>query len=250
MVAGPAAADAVRRARKMPSLRVGLHLVLIEGRPVLPAERIPDLVDGDGVFRADMARLGLDIALRASLRQQLSKEITAQFEAYRATGLTLDHVNAHKHFHIHPVIAEQIMTIGPAYAMRALRIPREPAKVLARVEKGRGTISSMIMAPIMAPWSARLEAQARRARLITADAVFGLRWTGAMTLPRVAGLLKHLPSGLIEIYTHPATSNDFAGHARGYRYADELDALCDQASIAALCNSGYRLGGFGDFVSN
>ena len=31
MVAGPAAADAIARARGMPSLRVGLHLVVIEG---------------------------------------------------------------------------------------------------------------------------------------------------------------------------------------------------------------------------
>ena len=37
MVAAPAAADAVARARRMPALRVGLHVVLVEGRPVLPA---------------------------------------------------------------------------------------------------------------------------------------------------------------------------------------------------------------------
>ncbi len=36
MVAGPAAADAVRRARALPGLRVGLHLVVIEGPSVLP----------------------------------------------------------------------------------------------------------------------------------------------------------------------------------------------------------------------
>lgn len=35
MVAAPATADAVARAKRIPSLRVGLHLVLVEGRPVL-----------------------------------------------------------------------------------------------------------------------------------------------------------------------------------------------------------------------
>jgi chitin disaccharide deacetylase len=34
MVAAPAAADAIVRARRLPSLRVGLHLVLVEGTPV------------------------------------------------------------------------------------------------------------------------------------------------------------------------------------------------------------------------
>ena len=57
MVAGDAAADAVARARAMPSLGVGLHLVLVEGRPVLPPESIPALVDQTGRFRCDMARV-------------------------------------------------------------------------------------------------------------------------------------------------------------------------------------------------
>ena len=50
MVAGAAAEDAVRRARAMPSLRVGLHLVVIEGPAVSPPAEIPDLVDASGQF--------------------------------------------------------------------------------------------------------------------------------------------------------------------------------------------------------
>ena len=45
MVSAPAAADAVARARRMPSLRVGLHLVLVEAWPTLPAADLPDLTD-------------------------------------------------------------------------------------------------------------------------------------------------------------------------------------------------------------
>jgi hypothetical protein len=44
MVGAPAAADAVRRARRMPTLRVGLHLVLANGPSVLPNRAIPDPV--------------------------------------------------------------------------------------------------------------------------------------------------------------------------------------------------------------
>jgi predicted glycoside hydrolase/deacetylase ChbG (UPF0249 family) len=43
MVAAPAAADAVRRARKLPQLRVGLHLVLTDGHAMLA----PDLIPGN-----------------------------------------------------------------------------------------------------------------------------------------------------------------------------------------------------------
>ncbi|MGB6604265.1 MAG: ChbG/HpnK family deacetylase, partial [Steroidobacteraceae bacterium] len=48
MIGAPAAADAVSRARRMPALRVGLHLVLVDGRPVLPAAAVARLVDAEG----------------------------------------------------------------------------------------------------------------------------------------------------------------------------------------------------------
>jgi predicted glycoside hydrolase/deacetylase ChbG (UPF0249 family) len=41
MVSGAAANDGVQRARTMPQLRVGLHLVLVDGKPVLPAGSVP-----------------------------------------------------------------------------------------------------------------------------------------------------------------------------------------------------------------
>jgi hypothetical protein len=82
--------------------------------------------------------------------------------------------------------------------------------------------------------------------LITADAVFGLAWSGAMTKSRVAALLGRLPPGFVEIYFHPATTDAFAGAAPGYRYADEFAALCDPDCIAAMRRSGYALGGYSD----
>ncbi len=134
MVSAPAAADAVARAKRLPSLRVGLHLVLVEAWPTLPPAALPDLAGPDGLLRADMAKLGLDFARRPAARRQLAAEIEAQFEAYRATGLPLDHVNAHKHFHVHPLIAGAVLRIGRRYGMRAIRVPREPREILRRAE--------------------------------------------------------------------------------------------------------------------
>jgi predicted glycoside hydrolase/deacetylase ChbG (UPF0249 family) len=58
VVGGAALADAVERARRLPRLRVGLHVVLVEGRPVLPPQAVPDLVDADGEFHTDMTASG------------------------------------------------------------------------------------------------------------------------------------------------------------------------------------------------
>jgi len=243
MMGGAAAADAVARARRLPSLRVGLHLVLVDGAPVLPPERIPDLVDGRGRLRGDLARLGVDVFVRPGARQQLAMEIEAQFSAFGSTGLRLDHVNTHHHYQLHPTVCRQILEIGKRHGMTALRVPREPGGLLDRIDPHAGTRHAWLMAP----WLWRLRRAARRHGLTAPDHVFGLRWSGAMTEERIAQLLRNLPEGLTEIYCHPATRDSFAGATRGYRYADELGALTAPRVKECLLACGVRSGGFSDF---
>jgi hopanoid biosynthesis associated protein HpnK len=242
MVGAPAAADAVARARALPSLRVGLHVVLTDGDPVADRSTIPGLVGSDGRFRNDLVAYGARMTFDPAVKRQLATEIAAQFEAYRATGLPLDHVDGHRHFQLHPAIANGIMSIGRDYGMRALRVPLEPWRTIAAIEPR----TQRRIGRIVAPWAARLRRRVRAAGLATADAVFGLAWSGAMTKDRVAALLRRLPPGLVEIYLHPATTDAFAGAAPGYRYADEFAALCDPDCIAAVRQSGYALGGYSD----
>jgi chitin disaccharide deacetylase len=242
MVAGRAAADAVERARRLTKLRVGLHVVLVDGTPVLPPEKVPGLVDASGRFRTDMVRLAFDIVMQPSIRAQLRAEIEAQFWAFQTTGLALDHVNAHKHFHMHPQIAGDIIAIGRRYGVRALRVPYEPRAVMARAEPGARGFPALV-----APWTRLLAGRARRAGLLAPDHVFGLAWSGAMSAERLRRLIPLLPAGLTEIYFHPATRDSFADSAPGYRYADELAALTDGDVIALMRNSDVILGGFSDF---
>jgi hopanoid biosynthesis associated protein HpnK len=244
MVGAPAAADAVARARRLPRLRVGLHLVLVEDWPVAPTVEIPDLVDRSGRLRIDLAAYGLAIMIRPALRRQIRTEIRAQFEAFRATGLALDHVNAHKHYHLHPTILAEILEIGREYNMKALRAPYEPRALLRTVEPTPRSAT----ATIAAPWSLLMLQRARAAGLIVADRVFGLAWSGAMTETRLAGLIEKLPAGRTEIYTHPATAGAFQGSAPGYRYLEELAALLSLRCRDALNRSGAALGGYGDLT--
>ena len=227
MVAEPFCADAVARARRLPGLRVGLHLTLVEGRALLPAGAIPDLLGPDGRLRTDLARYGAAIFFSPRVKRQVAAEIRAQFEAFARTGLPLDHVDSHKHYHLHPTIAALVLRIGREFGMRALRVPVEPADVLARVEPVRRGLE----ARLAAPYATLLRRRARRAGLAVSDQVFGLAWSGAMTRERVAGLLRDLPAGRTEIYGHPATAGGFEGAAPGYLYAEELAALLDDEAI-------------------
>ena len=242
MVAGSAAADAIARAKTMPRLRVGLHLVLVEGKPVLPVSAVPDLVDASGHFRTDMARAGAAMFFRPKVRAQLQAEIEAQFAAFAATGLALDHVNAHKHFQLHPTIAALMVKIGKAYDVKGARVPLEPQAVLARIEPHK---PSGIVA-LTAPFARGLKRRFRRAGIAAPDSVFGLAWSGAMTRARLKGLIEHLPEGLSEIYLHPATGR-YVGSAPDYQYAGELAALTDPGLPALLAAKAIRTGGFGDF---
>ena len=248
MVGGAAAPDAVRRARLMPSLKVGLHLVLLEGRPVAPAAAIPDLVDATGCFRQDMVATSVAIFVNPKVRRQVAAEIAAQFERFQATGLALDHVDAHKHFHVHPTIAALICSIGPRYGMRALRAPLEPPSILSRAATARAQTRasrqhnrSTVPVMLTRRFASRLQARVRAQGFKTADQVFGLAWSGAINDARLAALIAHLPDGLTEIYCHPATTDTFAGSAPGYRYRDELDALCAPGVAAAIKAHDVRL---------
>jgi len=223
MVSAPAAADAVARARTMPKLRVGLHLTLVDDRPTLPPAQIPGLVDRNGMFRSDMARAGAAMFFRPNVRKQLAAEIEAQFKAFAATGLTLDHVNTHKHFHLHPTIASLMMRIGKRYGMNATRVPFETSNPLAM-------------------W---LRRSYRAKGMGVADRVYGLKWSGAMTKDRLGAILAALPDGLSEIYMHPATG-PYPGSAKGYRYAEELAALTD-GRIKHLTATLAQTGGYSDF---
>ncbi len=245
MVSASAAADAIARARLLPSLRVGLHLVLVEGRPVLPASALTLLVGENGLFRSDMAALGTRIFFSGLARRQLAAEIVAQFEAFRATGLTLDHCNAHKHFHLHPVVGALIAEIGSRFGLRAGRVPQEPGDVLRRIERQ----TPWAPAWLTAPFARLLRRRFHAAGLLAADHTFGLLWSGRMTKERLLGLIRNLPDGLTEIYLHPATG-PFAGAEPGYRYRDEFAALMDSDIIAASRDASLRLGGFGDFLAS
>jgi hopanoid biosynthesis associated protein HpnK len=243
MVGAPATADAVARARRMPNLRVGLHLVLVDGSPVLPASSVPDLLGRGDRFRTNIALAGASMFLLPRVRRQLAAEIHAQFEAFAATGLALDHVNAHKHFHLHPTIARLMTEIGANYALRAARVPLEPAALIASIDGRRRPLGINALAPFCLMLQSRLRATG----VLVPDRVFGLAWSGNVTAGRLHKLIARLPEGLNEVYLHPATRDDFGGAVAGYGHHAELDALLDTAVVAAARNESIKLGGFADF---
>ncbi len=234
MVGAPMAEDAVERARRSPNLRVGLHVVVVRGRPVLAPERIPNLVDGDGRFDGNLVRAGFRYYFVPRVRRQLAAEIRAQFEAFQATGLALDHANAHNHMHLHPTVLRLIVDIGREFGLAAVRLPHEP---------GGGIF--------LAPWIALMKRRLRRTGLRFNDFIFGIRDTGRMDGDALRRIIATLPDGVSEIFLHPATGRwaEMESEAAGFRFEDEFKALVDPAVRAAVAKAGAELIAFGDLIN-
>ena len=230
MVGAPAAADAVERARALPKLRVGLHLVLADGEALLPRHEIPALVDGGGRFGDNMVADGFRFFFLPHVRRQLAREIRAQFDAFARTGLELDHVNTHKHVHLHPTVLSMVIDIGRDYGMRAMRLPSEP----------RGSVW-------LQPWVDQVRARLDRAGIAHNDYVVGIADTGHMNEAAWLAALQALPPGVGEIYCHPATGAEPLTPAmRTYRHDEELAALLSPRVAAAVSAVAATRGGFAD----
>ncbi|MBP2654534.1 MAG: YdjC family protein [Firmicutes bacterium] len=81
--------------------RVGLHLNLTYGQPVLPAASVPTLLDDSGRFRR---RIAVSAPLLAT--EEVERELEAQVEKFLATGLELTHLDSHHHSHSYPQVLD------------------------------------------------------------------------------------------------------------------------------------------------
>jgi hopanoid biosynthesis associated protein HpnK len=246
MVTGDAAQDAVARARSMPDLAVGLHVTLVDGKPALDPEQIPDLVETDGRFSSRVVALGTKIYFDSKVQAQVAAEMRKQFELFRATGLAFDHVDSHHHYHLHPTVSALMIDLAVEFGVPAMRIPYEPP--MASIAARRNKIIKRLVTGL---FHRRATAKMRRAALTAGrqvnDRVFGFADSGAMDCDAVYDFLNALPDGLSEIYGHPATRvwDDYPMPTT-YRCIDEYRALIDDRVRDRALQADIRLGGFLD----
>lgn len=236
MVTAPAAADAIARARRLPNLGVGLHLVLVQGAPAMHANEVAPLLDSRGAFSDSPAEAGVQYFFSRGARRALAREIRAQFEAFARTGLPLDHVDGHTHLHIHPTIFALLLDIGREFGMKAMRVPYEPPAASFRAAR-QGRLRRMAVSAAFAPWASHMRARLRKCDVQSNDAVFGFHDTGSMTEALVLRQLEEVRAASVaEFYFHPATRRtERLMHAMPtYKSVEELEALCSPRVRDAL----------------
>ncbi|MDR1727764.1 MAG: hopanoid biosynthesis-associated protein HpnK [Acidobacteriota bacterium] len=240
-------ADAVEKARRHPTLRVGLHLTLVEGRPVSPPGEVPDLVDAGGEFSTRLVRSGFRFFFLPGVRRQLEREIRAQFEAFARTGLALDHADAHNHMHLHPTVLGLMLDVGREYGLPAVRLPKEPP-VRSWRAAGGSLAPRLASAAFLAPWTFLMKRRLGQAGVKCNDHLFGMSTSGAMTEGTLQRILRNLPDGVTELCCHPATrrSPETDRTMPAYRHEEEFQALTGDALRRTLREVGADAVAFGD----
>ncbi len=233
MTGGEAFADAVERARRLPDLGVGLHIHLVDSRPVLPPEQVPDLVGPDGNFSNNPEKFGFNLYFSREMRRQAEAEIAAQFERFQSTGLVMDHVNGHHHFHMHPVVTDAIAKLAPRFGSPPVRFPVEPFGPSWRAGADK-PLRRFFNWAFYAGLTHRMRKKLESAGLALNDHVFGVNDTGGMTESRILAYLENLPDGITELYAHPAMGDD---RSQTYPSVEEYRGLISpvvRAKVAAL----------------
>jgi hopanoid biosynthesis associated protein HpnK len=222
MVAEPAAGAAARAASQRPSLAVGLHVTAVCGRAVLPSSDVSELVSASGRFSDNPVTAGLRYAFSRKARAQLERELRAQFERFHELGLPLSHVDGHLHMHMNPFVFDRAAALAEEFGCRRIRIPRDNWSATLR-EDGVRALSQAPLAAIFALLARRAQRRLAGRGFLVADRVHGFFRTDRMDEAALLMLLRRLPPGLHEAYSHP----DAGG--RGAAGRAELAALVSPA---------------------
>jgi hopanoid biosynthesis associated protein HpnK len=230
MVNEPAFDEAVELAKQNPKLGVGLHLTLLVGHAALTPEKIPGLVNARGEFGNNSFFVGMKYFCKTNLHGQLRSEIHAQFEKFHATGLKLDHVNGHLHFHLHPTIFKILVEDAEQFQIRHLRLTRDCLARSRRMTQGK-FFTRITHATIFEILSRRAQKILGAKKIRHAQITFGLLQDSRVDEEYILKLLPELPPGDSELFSHPSLD----------KFKNEFDALTSPRVIEEIKRLGIEL---------
>jgi predicted glycoside hydrolase/deacetylase ChbG (UPF0249 family) len=236
LVYAPGFREAVRIAKAIPSLDLGLHLNLTEGEPVRLGHKT--LVGEDGRF------FGKEEARRRAAERlfdpdEVAAETEAQIDVLLEAGLKVTHLDGHQHIHVYGNLAEPIARAASGRGIRCFRSPDDhlvppgfdDAARLAQVEEYRQAAVRSL--PVYA-----------RARMRSTEHFGGVALSGILNAERLLQAIRDLPEGLTELMVHPgraAAESGFDGPDR----ERELEALTDPRVRDLLREQKVQLTHFG-----
>jgi len=222
MPGGKAFDDAVEIARSHPALGVGIHLTLVNGFPVRPPEDIPSLVTKDGVFLDDYTLFVKHFLQRKVNLEDVRRELSAQAEKMKKTGLTLTHIDSHQHMHVLPGIIRVALEIASSIGLSAVRIPRTPIFTAAS-----GSVGQLIGRAGLATLARLAALEAKRKHFRAPDHFAGIVAGEAVQEGHFTHIVENLKPGVTEVMMHPGMDDSILIRdcAWDHGFEAERDAL-------------------------
>jgi predicted glycoside hydrolase/deacetylase ChbG (UPF0249 family) len=247
-------ADAVGRSRQT-GLSVGCHVVLIDGEPLLPLTDVSSLVDPNGAGFRD-GWLGFAArALRKRLDQdQIAGEVEAQIRKIQQDGVSVTHVDSHKHVHLLPPVLAPMLRAAKACGVRAVRNPFAPLKPLALAHLARRPRlwTRYTEVKLLRGFSQSFRQAVAGAGMATTDGTFGVVVTGALDEDLFAAIVGSLPEGTWELVCHPGyCDQDLRAVQTRLRESreQELRVLTSAAARQAIEAARVKLISYDDLLS-
>ncbi|MFN5239424.1 MAG: hopanoid biosynthesis-associated protein HpnK [Aphanizomenon sp.] len=243
MVTGDAAQNAIALAKNHPHLAVGLHLVLVCGKSVLPPAQIPHLVDSQGNFSDNPTQAGLNYQFNQATRAELRLEIAAQLEKFRDSGLNLSHVDGHLHLHVHPVILNILTEFAAEFQIKFIRLPSEELTKNLKIDR-RNLLIKIVWSIVFGQLRNYGEGLLKAHNIKFADRVYGLLQTGNMSEEYLLSLIPQIEAELVEIYAHPTSVNTKINNSGEI----ELKALLSERVREILSIKGFELSNYNQLI--
>jgi predicted glycoside hydrolase/deacetylase ChbG (UPF0249 family) len=203
MANGPAFDDAIRIAHAQPTLAIGCHIVLTDGIPLSPPETIPTLLGPDRrSFRASLTDFFAAVLIGKVSAAEIEREAHAQIARIQQEGISLTHIDTHKHTHILARVARPLLAIAERAGIPAIRNPFEPRWSIAL---GKSRILRRLQLRSLRFLQPRFLAlpQIRSGRVVTTNGTLGISATGNLNSTTLRAILNAMPSGTWELVCHP-----------------------------------------------
>ncbi len=213
MAKAAATEEAIAVAKANPSLGVGCHVVLVDGQPLAPLERLPCLAHPRTLRFAPtlgsfLSRL---ILSGVSMAGEIEAEAYAQISLLQSRGLRLTHIDTHKHTHIFPRVLRPVLRAARAAGIRGVRNPFEPA--WSRAATPGGPFTRRAQVALLHRLQASFRGIVAEEGFVTTDGAIGVLATGTLDRQTVEALLAAMPDGTWELVTHPGYNDLDLAHA-------------------------------------
>lgn len=235
---GAAFDDACAAARTRPDLDVGVHLTLVEERPLLGREVLRTLAP-DGRLPEGYAALFVGLAAGRIDEAEIELELDAQIRRALDAGVRVTHLDSHQHTHFFPGIGPILCRLAARHGIRGVRAG-------GRVVPGP-TKFSLLLGPL----ARRFTAVARAQGLATPDTLWLPSPSGHVTPAILEDGLARLPEGVTEVVVHPGAdqaSLDRAYPTWRFNWPQELAAVRTPALRGTLEREGIRLARYSEIA--